>query len=112
MEYALLFSFAIALIDALPVFGSGVILIPWAMVSFLQTNTIRGVGLLCVYGAAALIRTALEPRLIGKQYGLDPLATLAAIYGGYYFFGVFGMILLPVLVMLAKQFWLPEETSS
>lgn len=105
VDYPLLFSTSIALIDALPVFGTGTILIPWGVISFLRGDTVRGVGLLCVYGAASLTRTALEPRMIGKQIGLDPLLTLLALYAGYHFFGVIGMILFPIAAILAKQFW-------
>jgi len=109
IHYPLLFSTFIALIDALPVFGTGTVLIPWSIFSFLQGNTFRGIGLLCVYGTASLVRTALEPRMLGKQFGLNPLATLAAIYGGYSFFGVLGMLLFPMIAMLAKQFWRGED---
>lgn len=105
VEYPLLFGVAIAVIDALPVFGTGTILIPWGLLAFLQGNMFLGVGLLCLYGAAALTRTALEPQMIGKQIGLDPLATLLALYAGYRFFGVLGMVLFPIGAILAKQFW-------
>lgn len=103
LDYPLLFGSAIALIDALPVLGSGLILIPWSLLQFLAGNTFRGVGLLCVYGAAALIRTAMEPRLLGRQMGLDPLLTLLALYAGYHFFGILGMILFPMGAMFIKQ---------
>ncbi len=105
VEYPLLFGLAISLIDALPVFGTGTILIPWGFLAFLQGNMFLGVGLLCLYGASALTRTALEPRMIGKQIGLDPLATLLALYAGYHFFGILGMVLFPIGAILAKQFW-------
>lgn len=105
IRYPLLFALGIALIDALPVFGAGVILIPWGLLMFLQADTFRGVGLLCLYGAAALLRTALEPRMLGKQIGLDPLLTLLALYAGYRFFGILGMVLFPLAAMLVKQLW-------
>lgn len=105
VEYPLLFSLLIALVDALPVLGSGTVLIPWGLLRFLQADTVRGTGLLVLYGAAALLRTALEPRLLGKQMGLDPLLTLLAIYGGYHFLGIWGMIFFPIGALLAKQFW-------
>lgn len=103
IEYAFLFAVVIAMIDALPVLGSGLILIPWSLVQFMMGNTFRGVGLVCIYGAAALTRTTLEPRLIGKQMGLDPLLTLLAMYAGYRFFGVLGMIAFPMAAMFLKQ---------
>ena len=103
VDYPLLFGVVIALVDALPVLGSGIFLIPWSIIQFLAGNTFRGVGLLCIYAAAALLRTALEPKLLGKQMGLDPLLTLLALYAGYHFFGVFGMIIFPMAVMFVKQ---------
>ena len=105
VDYPLLFGLAIALIDALPVLGSGTILIPWGLMQFLRGQTFLGVGLLCLYGAAALTRTALEPRMLGKQMGLDPLLTLLALYAGYHFLGILGMILFPIGALLARQFW-------
>lgn len=103
IRYPLLFGLLIAGLDALPVLGSGLILIPWSIVQFLVGNTFWGVGLLCIYGAAALTRTALEPRMLGKQMGLDPLLTLLALYTGYRFFGIFGMIFFPMGAMFVKQ---------
>ena len=105
VDHALLLAFGIALLDALPVFGSGIILIPWSLIGFLQADTFRGAGLLLLYGAAALTRTALEPRILGRQIGLDPLLTLAALYAGYRFLGVLGMILFPMGALIGKQFW-------
>lgn len=103
VEFPLLFGAIVALIDALPVFGSGTVLIPWALVRFLQADTRLGVGLICVYLAAMLTRTALEPRLIGRQIGLNPLLTLLSLYAGFRFFGVVGMIFLPIAAILLKQ---------
>lgn len=105
IDYPLLFGMVIALIDALPALGTGLILIPWAMFMYLQGNTFLGTGLLLLYGAAALIRTALEPRLLGKQMGLDPLLALLALYSGYRFLGIWGMILFPIGAIMVKQFW-------
>jgi len=103
LGYPLLMAALISVIDALPVLGSGVILIPWSIVQFLSGNTFCGVGLLCIYGAAALIRAALEPKLLGKQMGLNPLLTLLALYAGFRFFGIFGMILFPMALMFLRQ---------
>ena len=83
MEYALLFALLITIIDALPVFGTGTVLIPWSMAQFLRGDTRCGVGLLLLYAVAALTRQALEPRLVGKQVGLNPVLTLLALYTGF-----------------------------
>ena len=103
VEYALLFGGIVALLDALPVLGTGTVLIPWALISFLQEEPKTGFGLLALYGVTALVRTALEPRLVGRHLGLHPLLTLMAFYSGYRLFGLPGMILFPVLALICKQ---------
>ena len=74
-------------------------------VLFLRGQTKTGVGLVVLYGAAALSRQALEPRLVGKQVGLNPVLTLLALYTGYRLLGVGGMIVFPITAMLLKQIW-------
>lgn len=102
---ALLLALLVAAIDALPVFGVGSVLIPWSIISFLQGNPSLGTGLLLLYAAAALTRTILEPRFLGRQIGLHPLLTLLSLYAGYRLFGVAGMILVPICVILLKQLY-------
>ncbi len=96
---------AIALIDALPVFGAGTVLIPWSALTLLSGDRSVALGLLIVYACAALSRAVLEPRILGKQIGLSPLLTLIAMYAGYRLCGFFGMILFPVAAILAKQLY-------
>ena len=103
-DFPLLFGGLIALLDALPVLGTGTVLIPWALISFLQEDSFRGFGLLILYGICSISRSALEPRLVGKQLGMPPLLTLMAFYIGYRLFGILGMILLPLVVLLVKPF--------
>lgn len=100
---AFLWAVLIGLVDALPVFGTGIILIPWGLLSFLRGDTTAGVGLLLLYGGISVTRTILEPRFLGKQIGLHPLLTLLSLYGGFRLFGVPGMVLLPIGVMMLKQ---------
>lgn len=104
-EHALLFALGIAIVDALPVFGAGTVLVPWGVLAFLKGDSFTGVGLLVLYAVVSLSRTLLEPRFLGKQMGLDPLLTLLSLYAGYRLFGLPGMILLPVGVMLCKQLY-------
>ncbi len=105
LDYALLFGLLIAFIDALPVFGSGTILIPWGLLMFLRGQTSCGIGLLILYGVATLTRTALEPKIVGRQIGLNPLLTLLALYTGYRLMGIGGMILFPIGALLLRQLW-------
>ena len=102
IPYGILWALPVAIIDAVPVLGTGTILLPWALVSFLRGNLSRGVGLLVIYGLALITRTVTEPRLVGKHLGLDPLWTLAAFYTGFLLWGVGGMLLAPVLATAVK----------
>ena len=105
VQYPVLDALLITIVDALPVFGTGTILIPWAIVMFLRGETKKGIGLVILYGTAALSRQALEPRLVGRQVGLNPVLTLLALYAGYRLLGVAGMIVFPISAMLLKQIW-------
>ena len=89
--------------DALPIFGTGTVLIPWAIVNFLQGNTHQGGGLMAIYGIASFTRSILEPRLVGKSLGLDPLVSLIAVYVGFQVWGIPGLILAPVTAALIKS---------
>ena len=102
IPYGLLWAALVALVDAVPVLGTGTVLVPWALVEFLQGHTGQGVGLLVIYGIALPVRTILEPRLVGRQLGLDPLLTLAAFYAGFVLWGIGGMLLAPVLATAVK----------
>lgn len=107
VEFPLLFGGLIACLDALPVLGTGTVLIPWALGAFLQGDGSRGIGLLILYGTCSLSRSILEPHLVGRQLGLHPLATLMAFYAGGKLFGLAGMILLPFTALLLKPFFSP-----
>lgn len=98
-------AFAIGLIDALPVFGAGTVLIPWSLLSYLQGDMSKAIGILLLYAVVSITRTILEPRFLGKQMGLHPLLTLISLYGGFRLFGLWGLIFLPIGVMLIKQLY-------
>ena len=103
VDFALLAAFSISLVDALPVLGSGAVLIPWSLFSFLSGDTGRGLSLLMLYGTVLLVRSLLEPRLLAGQADLPAITTLLAMYLGFHFLGVSGMILLPILLLFLKQ---------
>lgn len=103
VEYAFLLAFLIALADLLPVIGVGTILIPWGIVMLLQKNFYLGFGLLILYLVISLIRQVAEPKVLGKSLGLHPLLTLFATYVGFTLFGLFGMILAPIVALFAKR---------
>ena len=92
-----------ALVDAVPMLGTGIILIPWSIISLAVGKQVLAVGLLGVYVTAMLTRSALEPKLVGRQLGMNPLLTLMALYAGYRLWGVTGMILAPILTVTVRQ---------
>lgn len=106
VDFWLLFGLLIALIDALPVLGAGVVLVPWAILSFLQADTSRGIGLLILFGCVSVLRSALEPKLVGKKVGLPPLVSLAAFYIGWRLMGALGMLVFPIAAVLGGQVYL------
>lgn len=108
VSYALLWAAGICLLDALPVLGTGTVLLPWGLICLLQGDRARALGLVGIYAVISLTRSVLEPRLVGKQLGLDPLVTLFALYAGYKIWGVGGMILSPLLAVTVVQL-LPEN---
>lgn len=103
VEHWLLLSVVTALVDAIPMLGTGTVLVPMALLSFLWGERVRGIGLLGLYVTAMLTRSALEPRLVGKQLGMNPLLTLGALYVGFRLWGVAGMILAPILAVTAVR---------
>ncbi|MBQ7161374.1 MAG: sporulation integral membrane protein YtvI [Clostridia bacterium] len=87
-----------AFIDVLPVFGAGTVLVPWAVVKIISSEYAVGFGLATIYGICALARQILEPRLMSGSLGIHPAASLAAMYVGFRFFGLPGMLFMPLMV--------------
>ena len=112
IPYGILWALCVALVDAVPILGTGTVLVPWAAVSLLQGENLQAIGLLCTYGAALMTRTVLEPKLMGSQLGLDPLATLGALYVGYRFWGFPGLLLTPILASAAKNLITAKQTAT
>lgn len=108
-RYAFLLAILIALIDILPVLGTGTVLIPWAIVSLLLKNYSFGFGLLILYGVVTVVRQIAEPHLVGGSLGLHPLASLFFMFLGFQLFGVFGMLLGPAAAFIAKEFFVPSK---
>ncbi len=103
-------AFLIAAADALPIVGPGIVLVPWAVTCCVGGGYFQGIGLLVLYGIISLVRTIIEPKILGKQFGLHPLATITAMYAGAQIWGIGGFILAPVIVLYGlhlkkKQNW-------
>ena len=96
IPYPLLVALLIAIFDILPVLGTGAVLFPWILLELLLGNIPLAVGLAILYGVVWAVRNLAEPRIVGGELGLNPLVTLVSIYLGFTWFGVFGMLLVPV----------------
>ena len=103
VDYALIITAIIAVLDLLPVVGSGMVFLPWGIFCLLAGDVGRGAGLLVLWTVITLVRGAAEPRLVGRQIGLHPLASLVCMYAGFRLMGVIGMLVLPMLAVLLVQ---------
>lgn len=106
---ALLLALLITLLDALPVFGTGTALVPWAAVTLLVGFPPKGIVLLALYLCTLVTRNVLEPKLLSSHAGLPPIASLFAMYLGFCAFGIGGMVGFPFLLLLASQLLHAEE---
>jgi sporulation integral membrane protein YtvI len=103
--YSFLFALGIAFLDVLPVFGTGAVLWPWAIIDMLTGNYIRAIGLVIIYLICQVLKQILQPKMVGDSIGLHPLATLFFMFVGYRFYGVFGMIIgIPIGMVLVKLY--------
>jgi len=109
VESSALIAFIIAVIDVIPVLGTGTVLIPWAVVSLITGKYFFAIGLVIIYAIAFLIRHLSEPKILSQQIGLHPLVTLLTVYIGLRTIGVFGMILGPIVAIIIINFFKAEQ---
>lgn len=101
VRYVLLIAVGIAFLDFLPVFGTGTVMVPWAIIKIMGGDLKMGIGILITWGLGQLLRQIIQPKIVGDSIGLSPLPTLFLLYLGYQFGGVFGMIVaIPVGLIL------------
>jgi sporulation integral membrane protein YtvI len=97
------FGALVAIIDILPILGTGAVLLPWAIISIILGNTKLGIGLLLLYILITVVRQAIEPKIVGQQIGLHPILTLLLMYVGVQLMGVLGLLLLPIIATILKK---------
>lgn len=98
--YALLLAFLFAVMDFIPIIGSGTVMVPWAAVSIVLGDYRKALELMVIWGIICLFRRVAEPKVVGNQTGLSPILSLISIYVGMKLGGVLGMILGPVLLLI------------
>lgn len=101
-DYVIIISIIIALIDIIPVLGTGTVLIPWAVYSLITGNVGFGIGLLVLYAIILIIRQIIEPKLVAGQVDVSPVLTISTMYIGTKCFGVLGIFILPLACIIIK----------
>ncbi len=104
VKYSLIIALLIAVLDFLPVFGSGAVLAPWAVISLLGGNYIRAAGFVIIWGISQLVRQFIQPKIMGDSIGMEPIPTLFLLFIGYRFGGVGGMLVaVPIGIIVVNM---------
>ena len=101
-NYAVIIAIVTAIVDIIPVLGTGTVLIPWALYNLIVGNYALAISLAVIYAVITVIRQIVEPKLVAGQLGLSPVVTITTLYLGLKIFGVLGMIIAPILVTMLK----------
>ncbi len=104
-DYPFLAAVLTSLVDILPVFGVGTVLVPWSVILFITGKTTKGIGMLILFAVIYALRQILEPRIVGSAAGVHPIVALFFVFFGFKLFGVAGMIIAPILLNAAAVFW-------
>lgn len=118
--YVLFIAAGTAIVDIMPVLGTGTVIVPWAIYSFISGDAPMGVGLLIIYAVITVARQFIEPKLVAGQLGLPPFVTIMGMFIGLKLFGVIGMMIVPLMIILLKllnddgiiHIWVPEEKTA
>ncbi|BBH21479.1 permease [Paenibacillus baekrokdamisoli] len=100
VDYAISIGLLIGLVDLLPYLGVGAAMVPWIAFTFIYGDVSLGIGLSILYGVILITRQILEPKVLASSVGLDPLPTLIAMFVGLKLFGVLGLIIGPVSLVI------------
>lgn len=103
IQYPLLIALGIGFVDALPILGSGSVMVPWAVISSLNGDIRLGIAIIILWIIMSLIRQLLEPRIVSGKIGIHPIFTLIAMYTGFKIIGVMGMLLGPIVLIVFKS---------
>lgn len=103
VEYPLLMALFIGFVDALPILGSGTVMIPWAIICGINGDIKLGISIIILLIIMSVIRQLLEPKLVSKNIGVHPIFTLIAMYTGFKFIGVIGLLIGPIILIIVKN---------
>ena len=103
VKYPLLFAIGIGFVDALPILGSGSVMVPWAIISAINGDFKLGISIAILWIIMSIIRQFLEPKIVSKKIGIHPIFTLIAMYTGFKIIGVMGMLIGPIVLIILKN---------
>lgn len=101
--YPLLMALFVGFVDALPILGSGTVMVPWSIILFLNKEYSVGCSILGLYIFVSAVRQFLEPKIVSSKIGVHPLFTLIAMYTGFKLIGVIGMLIGPIVLIILKN---------
>lgn len=105
VKYAFLIAIGVAILDLLPFFGTGTVLIPWAIIKFLSADYKMVIGLLIIWSVGQLARQLIQPKIVGDSVGLAPIPTIILLFVGYRVAGVIGMIIaVPIGIIILNLY--------
>ena len=105
IRYPLIAAIGIAIVDALPIFGSGTVMVPWAIISAFNGDIRLGVSLLVLWIIMCIVRQIIEPKIVSGQIGIHPIFTLIAMYTGFRFLGFIGLFIGPIVLIILKNIY-------
>lgn len=108
IKYPLLIALAIGFVDALPILGSGTVMVPWAVVSALNGDIKLGISIVVLWIIMSIVRQFLEPKIVSGKIGIHPIFTLIAMYTGFKIIGIMGMLVGPIVLIIFKSIFAKE----
>lgn len=103
IKYPLLVALGIGFVDALPILGSGTVMLPWAIIEACKGNIGMGLAILILWLIMTVVRQIIEPKIVSGQLGVHPIFTLVAMYTGFKFCGVLGLLVGPIVLIILKN---------
>lgn len=103
VQYPLLMALIIGFVDLLPIFGAGTFMIPWAVISACTGNITLAICIIVLWVIMSIVRQLIEPKIVSGNIGIHPIFTLIAMYTGFKFIGVIGMVIGPIILIILKN---------
>lgn len=103
VDYPILMAIVIGFVDALPILGAGSVMIPWSIILFINSNNSLAFSVIGLYIFIVVLKQLLEPKLVSNNIGIHPIFTLIAMYTGFKFIGIMGLLIGPIVLIIIKN---------